>query len=45
MTDVSEEQNATFAFIPIPMELLEAFRAFSRREGGESGDRDGGSSG
>ena len=27
MTDVSEEQNATFAFIPFPMEFLEAFRS------------------
>ncbi|TVR53382.1 MAG: slipin family protein [Gemmatimonadales bacterium] len=33
MTDVSEEQNATFAFIPFPMELLEAFRSFGRGRG------------
>jgi regulator of protease activity HflC (stomatin/prohibitin superfamily) len=33
MTDVSEEQNATFAFIPFPMELLEAFRSLGRGRG------------
>jgi regulator of protease activity HflC (stomatin/prohibitin superfamily) len=33
MTDVSEEQNATFALIPFPMELLEAFKSFGRGRG------------
>lgn len=36
MTDVSEEQNATFALIPFPMELLEVFKSLRRGRG----DRD-----
>jgi len=28
MTEVSDEKNATFAIIPFPMEMLEAFRMF-----------------
>lgn len=37
MTDVSEEQNATFAFIPFPMELLEVFRSLGRGRGDPDG--------
>ena len=35
MTELSDEKNATFAIIPLPMELLEAFRALGSRAGGE----------
>jgi regulator of protease activity HflC (stomatin/prohibitin superfamily) len=30
MTELSDEKNATFAIVPFPMELLEAFRALGR---------------
>lgn len=34
MTEVSEEQNASFSLIPFPMEMLEAFKAIARQTGG-----------
>lgn len=30
MSDVSEEKNATFAFIPFPMEMMDVFRALQK---------------
>lgn len=36
MAEVAEEQNASFALLPVPMELLEAFRALAGRTRGES---------
>ena len=38
MSEVSEEQNASFGLIPFPMEMLEAFRTMARRSGGSSGE-------
>jgi regulator of protease activity HflC (stomatin/prohibitin superfamily) len=35
MIEVSEEQNATFALIPFPMDFLETFRALAGRPKGE----------
>lgn len=32
MSEVAEEQNASFALLPVPMEFLEAFRALAARE-------------
>jgi hypothetical protein len=34
MKELSDEKNATFAVIPFPMELLEAFRALGSKAGG-----------
>jgi len=42
MSDVAEE-NTSFAFLPIPIELLESFKALGRGQGGGSGSGGSGS--
>jgi regulator of protease activity HflC (stomatin/prohibitin superfamily) len=39
MSDLSDQKNATFAIIPFPMELLEAFRTLAAGRRGEAQER------